>query len=56
MKSNDTVYFDNLRNSFYRINKDSGKELKSYKNGDPIITFKPNVTGMNFKIRQVLSP
>ena len=42
-----------MRNSYYKVNKESGKEQKSYRTGDPIIAFKPNVTGLDFKVRKV---
>ena len=40
-----SIFFDMERNSFYRIDKDTGIQAKSYLNGQNIPSFKLNVTG-----------
>lgn len=49
----ETIYFDYEANSFYKVNKFTGQSIKSYKNGEDLKYFKPNVTGFNYKARKV---
>ena len=39
------IYYDMQRNSFYRVNKRTGNEVKAYLNGENVPNFKPDVTG-----------
>ena len=39
------------RNTFYRIDKETGEATQTYKNGDKLPAFKPNITGIDYRDR-----
>ena len=41
------------RNSFYRVNKETGDSARSYVNGENLPSFQPNVTGFVSHRRKV---
>lgn len=47
------IYYDMQRNTFYRINKQTGDTAKTYLNGENVPSFKPNVTGFEPNLRKV---
>jgi hypothetical protein len=47
------IQFDLERNSFYKINKDTGQSFFTYKNGDPLKKFKPDITGIDYHLRKI---
>lgn len=47
------IYYDMQTNSFYRINKETGDQARTYLNGENIPSFKPNITGFEYHNRKV---
>jgi hypothetical protein len=52
-KLNDVVQYDFERNTFYRVNKETGVQSPTYKTGEELKKFRPDITGHNYLIRRV---
>jgi hypothetical protein len=50
---NESVQYDFERNTFYRIDKATGAESPTYKNGEDVKRFLPDITGHSYLIRRV---
>lgn len=50
---NESVQYDFDRNTFYRIDKTTGAESPTYKTGEDVKRFRPDITGHSYLIRRV---
>lgn len=48
-----SIYYDMQRDSFYRVDKQTGDMTRSFLNGDKLPLFHPNITGFEPKRRRV---
>jgi hypothetical protein len=54
MNKNISVIHELQSNEYYRIDKTTGSVEKSFKNGEPLKSFKIDITGNDYKTRRIV--
>lgn len=48
------LYHDLDKDIYYKIDKRTGREVRAHKNGMTLQAFKPEVSGIDYRLRRVL--